>query len=240
MSYIDEEADDERIEEIETILQDSAVFDKEKKVNTIPSILKEITDSDLRNRVAKALIKEYVRRDESWRINEILAMIDSSAIIKKILANETGEDEVEYSHSDYEFEEAGDSPHFLDDYLLIIAVQKGQDDLVKSLVEKGADVNVVGQNDKLPALHEAAYIGNVDMLKYLIANGADKKFKARDGTAIDYARMGNREGKMDEKKRDEVIRILRGAQEGGRRRTRRRVHIKKSRTSTKRQTMRRK
>jgi hypothetical protein len=242
MSYIDEDADDEHIEAIELILQNAMIVGRGNTLKDIPSKLKSITNKRLlRDVIAKALIKEYVRREDSGYINDIFTMIDDKDVIREILENKTGDGELVVD-DDYEFEEtdAEENSRYLDDYLLIIAIQKGHDALVKSLVEKGADVNVVGLKDSLPALHEAAYIGNVNMLKDLIEKGANKKFAARDGTAIAYAKMGKKEGKMDEKTLDEVIRILRGAQEGGRSRTRRRAHIKKSRKSTKRQTMRRK
>ena len=49
------------------------------------------------------------------------------------------------------------------------AAEKGDIDMVKFLVEKGADINA---NDGL-ALFLAANIGNYDMVKYLVEKGAD-------------------------------------------------------------------
>ena len=49
---------------------------------------------------------------------------------------------------------------------------KGYADVVKVLIENGADVNAV-QKDKWSALHFVARNGYVDVVKVLIENGAD-------------------------------------------------------------------
>ena len=51
---------------------------------------------------------------------------------------------------------------------LIIAAYKGYIEIVKSLLEAGADVSVVDPGMKATALHAAAYAGNAEAAKLLI------------------------------------------------------------------------
>ena len=53
-----------------------------------------------------------------------------------------------------------------------LAAQKGHVDVVKVLIQNGADVNAV-EEYKETALHTAALNGHVDVAKVLIQNGAD-------------------------------------------------------------------
>jgi hypothetical protein len=48
---------------------------------------------------------------------------------------------------------------------------KGHADIVKYLVDKGADMNIQAIN-RWTALHDAAYVGNVEIVKYLVDHGA--------------------------------------------------------------------
>lgn len=68
------------------------------------------------------------------------------------------------------------------------AVFNGEKELVKLLVEKGADVNARGGPYRCTPLYWAAFYGDIDTAELLIANGAD--FMARDGdgeTPLHYA-----------------------------------------------------
>jgi ankyrin repeat protein len=56
---------------------------------------------------------------------------------------------------------------------LQIAANSNQMEVVKLLVEKGADVNYAHPITHLTALHLAAFKSNKDMVKYLISKGAD-------------------------------------------------------------------
>jgi ankyrin repeat protein len=62
-------------------------------------------------------------------------------------------------------------------------------DLVKYLVEKGADKDYVHPVSKLTAFHLAAFSGNTDLVKYLAEKGTDvnKKLKG-DLSLIRYFR----------------------------------------------------
>jgi len=61
-------------------------------------------------------------------------------------------------------------------------------DLVTLLVERGADVNQENQNGDTPLI-DAAYKGNIEILKYLLNHGADVSIKNKRGfTALDTAR----------------------------------------------------
>ena len=67
---------------------------------------------------------------------------------------------------------------------LICAAQYGHDDIVKMLIEAGADVNSEGRS----ALLQAAREGRVDVVKMLIEAGADLNSKDKDGrTALSRA-----------------------------------------------------
>jgi uncharacterized protein len=60
----------------------------------------------------------------------------------------------------------GDAP-------LIIAAYQGYTDIVKLLLEAGADVSVVDPGMKATALHAAAYAGNAEAARLLIEHGID-------------------------------------------------------------------
>ena len=68
-------------------------------------------------------------------------------------------------------------------------------DIVKYLIEKGADVNAVNQgNNDMTPLHTAIYSDkNVETVKFLVANGADVTAKNKDGhTPLRLAIIYNR------------------------------------------------
>ncbi len=65
-----------------------------------------------------------------------------------------------------ELDANGDAP-------LIIAAYKGYTDILRLLLEAGADVSVVDPGMKATALHAAAYAGHADAAKLLIDHGID-------------------------------------------------------------------
>lgn len=60
--------------------------------------------------------------------------------------------------------------------LLILAIQKKQNDVVKMMIEKGANINVKNLNGQTP-LHVAILTNNIEIAKYLIEKGADLNIK---------------------------------------------------------------
>ncbi|MES5955432.1 ankyrin repeat domain-containing protein [Bacillus fungorum] len=67
------------------------------------------------------------------------------------------------------------------------AIANKQSELVAFLIEKGADVNVI-QSGGWTGLHEAALLGNEEIIVLLLKNGANKTIKKNDGkTAYDIA-----------------------------------------------------
>ncbi|GLV64452.1 hypothetical protein Bmyc01_31220 [Bacillus mycoides] len=67
------------------------------------------------------------------------------------------------------------------------AIANKQIELVSFLIEKGSDVNAV-QNGGWTGLHEAALLGNEDIITLLLEHGANKTTKKNDGkTAFDIA-----------------------------------------------------
>lgn len=70
-----------------------------------------------------------------------------------------------------------------------MAVQRN--DIARTLIEHGADVNGKAVND-LTALHTAAARGNLEAAKLLLDRGADVDARATDGkTPLDYAQERN-------------------------------------------------
>nr|WP_199000428.1 ankyrin repeat domain-containing protein [Flavobacterium sp. ASV13] len=73
---------------------------------------------------------------------------------------------------------------------LTVAVSKGDLDFVKKLIEYGADVNEISED--LSPLMIAARYNKVDILKVLLANGANPSSKNEKGfTALKYAQLSN-------------------------------------------------
>jgi uncharacterized protein len=71
---------------------------------------------------------------------------------------------------------------------LCIAIQKGEIDLVKKLIEYGADVNE--KSSGMTPLMVAARYNKVEIIRFLLAHGADTKTKDEKGfTALRYAEL---------------------------------------------------
>ena len=67
------------------------------------------------------------------------------------------------------------------------AIANKQSELVAFLIEKGSEVNVI-QSGGWTGLHEAALLGNEEIIMLLLENGANKTIKKNDGkTAYDIA-----------------------------------------------------
>lgn len=67
---------------------------------------------------------------------------------------------------------------------LQMAADKGQLDIVKLLVERGAEIEYRHPVNKMTALHLAAYSGHNDVVKYLLSKGADPNLKMSRGVSI--------------------------------------------------------
>lgn len=73
---------------------------------------------------------------------------------------------------------------------LNVAISKGDINTVKKLVEYGADVNE--KSNGMTPLMIAARYNKVEIIKFLIANGAKLKVKDDNGyTALKYAELSN-------------------------------------------------
>jgi ankyrin repeat protein len=71
---------------------------------------------------------------------------------------------------------------------LFIACQEGHLDVVRLLVENGADVNLrrANQGGRI-ALGKAARQGHADIVRFLLANGADHTIAGKWGTPLKEA-----------------------------------------------------
>jgi ankyrin repeat protein len=67
---------------------------------------------------------------------------------------------------------------------LQIAANKNQLEVVKLLVEKGADLNYKHPITKMTALALAALDGHKDVVAYLLSKGADPNIKLRGNVSI--------------------------------------------------------
>ena len=116
----------------------------------------------------------------------------------------------------------------IDQTPLIIAAFNGCTDIVKMLLDSGADIghrNDQGEN----ALISASQEGNIDVVKVLLDAGADKNQSNADGeTPLELA--------IRLKQKNELINLLRG----GKRRRKASCRTKKRRSTKKRRTYKRK
>lgn len=64
-------------------------------------------------------------------------------------------------------------------------------DLTQRLIEKGADINIRAYGDYTP-LHQAAFSGNLKVVKLLIDHGADPNANGAEGTAVHFIIKTNR------------------------------------------------
>ncbi|HEU5165095.1 MAG TPA: ankyrin repeat domain-containing protein [Chitinophagaceae bacterium] len=96
---------------------------------------------------------------------------------------------------------------------LIASAFLGRADMIKLLIEAGADVNVYidresGFHSHATALHQAVYSGSIESVKLLINGGAYLNAKDRiyDGTPLDWAKYMQKEEK-DKSKRKKFAEI---------------------------------
>lgn len=74
---------------------------------------------------------------------------------------------------------------------LCVAISKGDFELVKKLVEYGADVNGKIQRGTTPLMMAARY-SNVDITRFLLSKGAKLNIEDNEGhTALDHAKSVN-------------------------------------------------
>ena len=78
------------------------------------------------------------------------------------------------------------------------AIAEGHAEVVRLLLNSGADVNAVASGGKVP-LHMAATIGSENIVKLFLSNGADPTAADYYGTAADWARRI---------KRDEIANLI--------------------------------
>jgi ankyrin repeat protein len=70
---------------------------------------------------------------------------------------------------------------------LHLALLCGRFELVKMLIERGADVNAKSDQEDLTPLHLAIVIGNIESITLLIEKGANIEAKSSFGTPLHYA-----------------------------------------------------
>ncbi|MBO5481771.1 MAG: ankyrin repeat domain-containing protein [Spirochaetaceae bacterium] len=75
---------------------------------------------------------------------------------------------------------------------LLTAIQRGNFDMVKSLISQGADVNYATIQGNSPLTY-AVYSGDIEIIKFLLQKGADPNKKNRaigggENSAVTFAR----------------------------------------------------
>jgi len=77
---------------------------------------------------------------------------------------------------------------------LYYAIQKGHKEIIELLLSSGADMSSVSTGELSTALHKAASVGDIQIIKLLIAKKADINRKNKDGwRPLHYALEGNNE-----------------------------------------------
>jgi ankyrin repeat protein len=79
---------------------------------------------------------------------------------------------------------------------LFLAAGEGRLDVVKYLLDQGADVNAREQNGRT-AVTEAAFYGKNSVIKELVLRGADVNVITDAGTALDIAVSSNNTSMID-------------------------------------------
>ncbi len=68
--------------------------------------------------------------------------------------------------------------------LLNVAVRNDNMEIVKWLLEKGADINAVSEDRGYSAVMDAVWKKNESLVEFLVSNGADLKFISKEGQSI--------------------------------------------------------
>ena len=133
-------------------------------------------------------------RDKDGNMALHLACRDNQLNILRALLEPVGYEEQKRNNYDIPFQKL---PQYLEtkNYdghtCLHIAAILGYSDVLKVLVDNGADVNTRAEKTGRTILHEAAWIGNVDLVKFLISLGNNCNINSRTYdryTAFDLAR----------------------------------------------------
>lgn len=82
----------------------------------------------------------------------------------------------------------------------------GNIEIVKHLIEKGADINLGNKESNYTPLMQASRFGNFDVVKLLLENGADATIKSKSGvTALDLI---SERFDIPEERKNEIISLL--------------------------------
>lgn len=79
---------------------------------------------------------------------------------------------------------------------ILMAASKGQFQILKYLVEHGADINYTHPITKMNAFHHAAFDGRADIVKFLASKGADINKRMKGGVSIIRVVKENGDTKM--------------------------------------------
>ncbi len=116
---------------------------------------------------------------------------DLATVLAKIRDAELVQcDNVDFNEPNVRSPLSGETP------LHIVAVW-GDVESAKVLLDAGADIDVLGEDDHTP-LHEAIGQGHIEMVRLLISRGADLRRRCSFGDAFELAALGH----------DENIKIL--------------------------------
>lgn len=105
-----------------------------------------------------------------------------------------------------------------DDTALSAAAGQGHLELVRLLLSRGADPNLLeeeGEEGGFGPLSRAVYSGHLEVAKLLLENGADPRAENHGLSVLQYAKLGKAEGRRPEVPWPQLIKLIRAAVEGG-------------------------
>lgn len=94
------------------------------------------------------------------------------------------------------------------------AIDRGDLEMLKLLIEAGGDINLADTDDPegdFNPLLRASYAGDVDMVRFLLDQGASLDVSNGGISPLDYAKTGKAEGHNPDRPWNEVIKLLRSA-----------------------------
>ena len=140
------------------------------------------------------LINTTSRRENSMKMIKALILAVAISVPMSVFAQVTDDEQVVYTEAlrdgnvkvvkKFLDTDAGVSDVYFGWSALQIAANKGQLEVVKLLIDRGANIDYQHPISKNTALHLAALSNHPEVVEYLISKGADVNIKLRAGVSI--------------------------------------------------------